>query len=476
MAIDFPSSPSTGDYFTSDVGVRYKWDGDKWISVAGSGTATITVADASPSNPESGQLWWDETDAEATAYMYYTDANSSQWIPLTPAGASVNYDRVLVTDDAASQSMISPLTTTGKITAANFETSGYIRGPASFTIDPATHGDDTGTLIVAGNLQVDGTTTTVNSTTLTVTDKNIVVAKDAANKAAADGAGLTVDCGSDTDATILYDATNNQWDFNNAITSTGAATFAGLMKSGSAQVEVASTATNNLYGGNSYFGGTGDSSGNANASILNTGAATFAGSGFFHGRLDVTADSTIASSGNYVSLYDNGSIGIRKNSGVNDIAFSIFDQSNTTTSITQAGDATFAGDLTVTGTSIFNGGLAEKVNVKTQLAGANACAITDGNVILTTSNEAGNTYPNITGVHSVLSSGEGFSVTVALKVNGSGTINGFYIDSVAQTIEWSGGSAPSAGSAGYDVFTFSAFKTGSGTTDYVVFGAATNYD
>jgi len=107
MAIDFPSSPSTGDYFTSDVGVRYKWDGDKWISVAGSGTATITVADASPSNPESGQLWWDETDAEATAYMYYTDANSSQWIPLTPAGASVNYDRVLVTDDAASQSMIS---------------------------------------------------------------------------------------------------------------------------------------------------------------------------------------------------------------------------------------------------------------------------------------------------------------------------------------------------------------------------------
>ena len=220
MAIDFPSSPSTGDYFTSDVGVRYKWDGDKWISVAGSGTATITVADASPSNPESGQLWWDETDAEATAYMYYTDANSSQWIPLTPAGASVNYDRVLVTDDAASQSMISPLTTTGKITAANFETSGYIRGPASFTIDPASHGDDTGTLVVAGNLQVDGTTTTVNSTILTVTDKNIVVAKDAANKAAADGAGLTVDCGSDTDATILYDATNNQWDFNNAITST----------------------------------------------------------------------------------------------------------------------------------------------------------------------------------------------------------------------------------------------------------------
>jgi len=132
--------------------------------------------------------------------------------------------------------------------------------------------------------------------------------------------------------------------------------------------------------------------------------------------------------------------------------------------------------ITSGGTAIFKAGLAEKVNVKTQLAGANDCAITDGNVILTTSNEAGNTYPNITGVHNVLTSGQGFSVTIALKVNGSGTINGFHIDGQAQTIEWSGGSAPSGGSSGYDVFTFSAFKTGSGATNYTVFGAATNYD
>ena len=132
--------------------------------------------------------------------------------------------------------------------------------------------------------------------------------------------------------------------------------------------------------------------------------------------------------------------------------------------------------LSASGLALFKAGLAEKVNVKAQLTGANSCAITEGNVILTTTNEPGNTYPNITGVHSVLASGESFSVTIALKVNGSGTINGFHIDGQAQTVEWSGGSAPSAGSSGYDVFTFSAFKTGSGTTDYTVFGAATNYD
>jgi len=132
--------------------------------------------------------------------------------------------------------------------------------------------------------------------------------------------------------------------------------------------------------------------------------------------------------------------------------------------------------ITSGGMALFTGGLAEKVNVKAQLTGANACAITDGNVILTTTNEPGNTYPNITGVHSVLTSGQGFSVTIALKVNGSGTINSLWIDGWTQTIEWSGGSAPSAGGSGYDVFTFSAIKTGSGVTDYKVFGAATNYD
>jgi len=70
--------------------------------------------------------------------------------------------------------------------------SGSLKGPASFIIDPAAHGDDTGTVVIAGNLQVDGTTTTVNSTTLTIEDKNITLAQNAADSAAADGAGLTI--------------------------------------------------------------------------------------------------------------------------------------------------------------------------------------------------------------------------------------------------------------------------------------------
>ena len=104
----------------------------------------------------------------------------------------------------------------------NITTSGYLRGPSTFTIDPATHGDNTGTVVIAGNLQVDGTTTTINSTTLTVDDKNITLASGSSNAAAANGAGITVDCGSNTDATFTYDGTNDEWDFNKNINVTGA--------------------------------------------------------------------------------------------------------------------------------------------------------------------------------------------------------------------------------------------------------------
>ena len=99
----------------------------------------------------------------------------------------------------------------GTISSGNITTTGYLRGPSTFTIDPAAHGDDTGTLVIAGNLQVDGTTTTINSTTLTVDDKNITLASGSANAAAANGAGLTVDGAS---ATLTYVSTGDKWSLN----------------------------------------------------------------------------------------------------------------------------------------------------------------------------------------------------------------------------------------------------------------------
>jgi len=110
------------------------------------------------------------------------------------------------------------LNTNDIINVNNLTVGGYLAGPASFTIDPAGVGDNTGTVIIAGDLQVDGTTTTINSTTVTVDDLNLTLASGSANAAAANGAGITVD---GANATITYDSTNDEWDFNKNINITG---------------------------------------------------------------------------------------------------------------------------------------------------------------------------------------------------------------------------------------------------------------
>jgi len=85
-------------------------------------------------------------------------------------------------------------------------------------IDPSPVGDSAGgyqgDVIVRGNLYVQGTTTQVNSTTVNLRDKNIVLADSAADSAAADGAGITVE---GANATITYDHATGAWDFNRTI-------------------------------------------------------------------------------------------------------------------------------------------------------------------------------------------------------------------------------------------------------------------
>jgi hypothetical protein len=64
---------------------------------------------------------------------------------------------------------------------------------------------------ICGNLTVTGTTTTVNSTTVDIADKNITLACCAVNPTQADGAGLTV-CGAD--ACFYYNSVDDRWNLN----------------------------------------------------------------------------------------------------------------------------------------------------------------------------------------------------------------------------------------------------------------------
>ena len=87
-------------------------------------------------------------------------------------------------------------------------TSNTISGPATITLDPAGVGDNTGKVVIAGDFQVDGTTTTVNSTTMTVDDKNLELGTGAANDAAANGGGITIVSG-EGNKTFQFEATGD---------------------------------------------------------------------------------------------------------------------------------------------------------------------------------------------------------------------------------------------------------------------------
>ena len=64
--------------------------------------------------------------------------------------------------------------------------------PSSFTIDPMGHGDNTGTVLINGNLVVQGVTTTINSSVVDISDKMLVLASNASNSLQADGAGFEI--------------------------------------------------------------------------------------------------------------------------------------------------------------------------------------------------------------------------------------------------------------------------------------------
>lgn len=133
---------------------------------------------------------------------------------------ATDLNRLDITTEGTSQaSKVVTADTSGHVTLA-----GELRGPATLVIDPATVGDESGLLHVKGGLQVDGTTTTINSETLTIDDKNIVLASGAVGGANADGAGITIDGAS---ATMLYTHSTTSFDFNKPINVTGNATLTG---------------------------------------------------------------------------------------------------------------------------------------------------------------------------------------------------------------------------------------------------------
>jgi hypothetical protein len=93
------------------------------------------------------------------------------------------------------------VTANGGLTASALDVSGTARTTGNMTVGA--------TLTVTGNLIVNGTTTTINSTTLSVDDKNIVLADGNALDASADGGGITLKGA--TDKTFNWIDATDSW-------------------------------------------------------------------------------------------------------------------------------------------------------------------------------------------------------------------------------------------------------------------------
>jgi len=83
-------------------------------------------------------------------------------------------------------------------------------------IDPNPIDSDGGEVVIRGNLTVNGITTTVNSTTVSINDKNLVLADSASTAGEADGAGITIN-GPAVPATITYNGSTNRWNMNKSL-------------------------------------------------------------------------------------------------------------------------------------------------------------------------------------------------------------------------------------------------------------------
>ncbi len=153
-------------------------------------------------------------------------------IKMQSAWSGVLYD---VIDVLGFQTDIKSFGTTRlSVKNTGIDVTGEVKGDS---LDIDGNADISGNLILGGNLTVNGTTTTLNTTTLDVEDKNITLNYHASNdtSSSADGSGITIQdaVNATTDATMLWDATNDKFQFSHPVDVTGQLDATSIVSSGS---------------------------------------------------------------------------------------------------------------------------------------------------------------------------------------------------------------------------------------------------
>ena len=169
-----PASPTEGDLWYDNVttGQLYTYVGTSWVSTAGLTTLQFSsiadLADVDSSAPTDGQyLTWNSATSQyvPTTLDAGTDSATVASIVTSTVDSAYVQARQTPQDFAYSSLTGAPTTVSTFTNDANYIATGDSATLATLTT--------TGNVIVGGNLQVNGTTVTVNATDLDVTDNMI---------------------------------------------------------------------------------------------------------------------------------------------------------------------------------------------------------------------------------------------------------------------------------------------------------------
>ena len=194
--------------------------------LTGTGSVTVTdILDQDDMSSNSATALATQQSIKAYgANVTLTADNSTNASHYIPFADSATGNQGLQTDSAL---VYNPSTnglsvgTSGNISTGTLSVASSIHGPSTFYIDPAPDDTgevggsttDTGTVVILGDLRVTGETTTVNSTTVSVGDNEIVLNGDHTGTPTLD-AGIRVERGSLTDAWLNWDESEDSWVVN----------------------------------------------------------------------------------------------------------------------------------------------------------------------------------------------------------------------------------------------------------------------
>jgi hypothetical protein len=180
----------------------YYTDARVYAAVTGNLALKANVADFTTANvAELTNLYFTNVRADARVSPAFNVANAAVSLAET------------VFNSSNTKTVAADLTTANVTEVTNLYFTNA-RAVAALTGQTVSMGEAT----ITGNLFVLGNVVEFNTETLTVEDKNVVLANGSPSAAASDGAGITID---GADATLLYVNTGDKWEFNKDLSVVG---------------------------------------------------------------------------------------------------------------------------------------------------------------------------------------------------------------------------------------------------------------